>query len=883
VYQALVEQSDVFVGIYWKSYGWVAPEMEISGVEDEYLLSEGKPRLIYIKDSDEERDSRLVQLLERIKGDKEVTYQRFRDAEELRELLANDLGLVLAERFLGAIDASVAGISHLPISLTPLIGRIQALTEITDQLARDSVRLVTLTGTGGVGKTRLALEAGQRLQGRFADGAAFVDLASVTDPSLVPAVILQALGLRGVADQTPMRSLRAQIADKQLLLVLDNFEHLLDAAPVVTELLANGPQLKILVTSRAPLRVDGEHEFQVDPMEVPDVDALPPLEALSTNESVAFFVERAQAVRPAFQLDDSNALAVAKICVLLDGLPLAIELAAAQIRLFPEVAALLARLQPRLPMLTGGRRDAPARQQTMRDAIDWSYDLLDAKARALFRRLGVFGGGWTTESAEVVANAVDPTFEAAFDSLGHLVEASLVRVEPAKGEPRFRMLETVREYALEQLDQCAERAAAEQAFVTYFVDLTLALAKKHGGTPHPEWMDQLEAEIDNLRSALTLAASMEDPNALVRLAWNLWRFWNVRGYLTEGRGWLDRALARAGGVEEFIRTDLIMGVVQLAHRQRDYATAQARLQELLGHVRTLRDVRPFVGVLFELSTLAADRMEFEQAASFLDDAETISREAGYRLGELQAQAGKGGLEVEQMQYAAALPILEPVVQELRALGSDGDEATLMTCLHRLGQVAHAEGNRDKAIALTEESLAIMDKVKETRGRPNTLLSLARMYGGKGDLVKAADLRNESLRLGERLEDPLAIAIARLEQGRFDSLRLNPERQQLLRESLATFFAQNDPRGVVESLEGLAVLALESAPGISTVILSAVETIRERIDFPFAAGEVERHQQRIVYLRATLGDEAFAATWATARDQPIEATIKLALGDTSPNE
>jgi predicted ATPase len=245
-----------------------------------------------------------------------------------------------------------------------------------------------------------------------------------------------------------MQSLQAQIADKQLLLVLDNFEHLLDAAPIVTELLANGPQLKILVTSRAPLRVDGEHEFQVDPMEVPDVDALPPLIVLSTNESVAFFVERAQAVRPAFQLDDSNALAVAKICVLLDGLPLAIELAAAQIRLFPEVAALLARLQPRLPMLTGGRRDAPARQQTMRDAIDWSYDLLDAKARALFRRLGVFGGGWTTESAEVVANAVDPTFEAAFDSLGHLVEASLVRVEPAKGEPRFRMLETVREYAL---------------------------------------------------------------------------------------------------------------------------------------------------------------------------------------------------------------------------------------------------------------------------------------------------------------------------------------------------------------------------------------------------------------------------------------------------
>ncbi|MDP9356600.1 MAG: helix-turn-helix domain-containing protein, partial [Chloroflexota bacterium] len=475
--------------------------------------------------------------------------------------LADALGLAPEDRgrLIGAAQASRLDVTRssarpdplpdrgrpavrLPTTLTSFVGRGREVEQVIALLRRADVRLVTLTGPGGVGKTRLALRAAAELLDHVPDGAWFVDLTPLADPALVPAAIAVVLGVREAGGQPLVETLAVALRDKQLLLVLDNCEHLLDAAPVVAELLRACPGLTVLATSRAPLRLRGEREVAVPPLGLP-ATARPAPEEIARSEAVRLFVERARAHEADFALTEANAPAVAGIVRVLDGLPLAIELAASRIKLFPPTA-LLRRLERRLTLLTGGARDLPARQRTLRDAIAWSHDLLTEEERLLFRRLAVFAGGATCEAAEAVA---DPAGElGVVNGLAVLVDQSLLRKEDdPDGEPRYRMLETVREYALERLDASGEEAAVRDRHAAWCLALAEAAGAVLWTTYDPGVVARLEAEHPNLRAALTWFAQASDGEALLRIGATLGRFWYVAGHAREGRGWLERALALA--------------------------------------------------------------------------------------------------------------------------------------------------------------------------------------------------------------------------------------------------------------------------------------------------------------------------------------------------
>ncbi len=445
--------------------------------------------------------------------------------------------------------------NNLPVQLTPFIGREQELTAVCDLLRREDVRLLALTGPGGTGKTRLGLQIAAELSEYFDDGVFFVNLAPTSDPELVVPTIAETLGIREGADQSLFERLKEDLRQKQMLLLLDNFEQVVSAAVQVVDLLIACPRLKVIVTSREVLHVQAEHEFAVPPLPLPDLKHLPDLAALSHYAAVALFILRAQAVKPDFQMNAANARAIAEICARLDGLPLAIELAAARIKLLPP-QALLARLGQRLAVLTSGTRDVPERQQTLRNTIAWSYNQLDAAEQRLFRRLSVFVGGCTLEAIESVCAALNDGDEAGqvVDRIASLIDKSLLQqTEPEGDEPRLLMLETIREYGLERLAVNVEMEATQQAHADYYLALAEEAEPHLKGAEQGQWFARLEQEHDNLRAALQWLLEQgktgDSIEMVLRLAGALRRFWEVRGHVSEGWTFLERALAVSGAGE----------------------------------------------------------------------------------------------------------------------------------------------------------------------------------------------------------------------------------------------------------------------------------------------------------------------------------------------
>ena len=535
---------------------------------------------------------------------------------------------------------------NLPPQLTPLLGREQDEAAAGHLLRQPEVRLLTLTGPAGVGKTRLAVQVAGGLAADFAHGVCFVPLAAVRDPDLVLPALAQTLGLRETGGQPLAATLAAALGDKHVLLVLDNFEQVLAAAPQVAQLLAACPQVKALVTSRAVLHVRGEHELVVPPLALPDLARLPAVDDLGQYAAVALFVQRARAVTPTFALTPDNAPAVAALCRRLDGLPLAIELAAARIKLFGP-AALLVRLDQRLALLTGGAQDLPERQQTLRQALDWSHDLLEPAEQVLFRRLAVFAGGWTLEAAEAIccteAGMTEADRETAvLDGLRTLVDQSLVQgEEQGSGAPRFALLETIREYAREQLSASGEAPTIQRAHAAYY----LALAERAEPELHRpdqlQWLARLRAEHHNLQAALGWARDEREVEVGLRLAGALCQYWNMGGYFGEGCTWIEELLTLAGpgagtAVTASTRAKVLLGAAILLTSQGDPQRLDAYLEESLALRRQLADRAGIAEVLVRFGRELILRGETVRATELLDEGLALYGELGDQRGIAEA-------------------------------------------------------------------------------------------------------------------------------------------------------------------------------------------------------------------------------------------------------
>ncbi len=469
--------------------------------------------------------------------------------------------------------------NNLPLQPTPLIGREKEVDQVCDLLRSDETRLLTLTGPGGTGKTRLALQAAADLLDDFPDGTFFVPLATLTEAELLLVAVAETLGVRETGEQPLFESLKEYLHDRRLLLLLDNFEQVLGAALTVTELLAGAHGLKVLATSRTSLRLYGEHVFPVPPLTLPDLERPPPLERLTQYEAVGLFVERARALKPNFEVTNESAPAVAEICVRLDGLPLAIELAAARITMLPP-RSMLQRLSSRLKLLTGGARDFPKRQRTLRATIEWSHALLDEGEQLLFGRLAVFSGGRTLEAIDAICDAEGDLPVEAFEGVSSLLDKSLLRQEEGPGgEPRFVMLETVHEFAREKLQGSGEAEQIKRAHAEYFLTLAEEAYPQLRGPDQLEWLERLEAEHDNMRAALTWASERNEAEVALRLGSALSWFWSVRGYYSEGRRWLEEALAIDGRGAPEVRAMALAGAGELASEQGDLDRAKGAYEE----------------------------------------------------------------------------------------------------------------------------------------------------------------------------------------------------------------------------------------------------------------------------------------------------------------
>ncbi|CAA9535954.1 MAG: hypothetical protein AVDCRST_MAG49-222 [uncultured Thermomicrobiales bacterium] len=655
---------------------------------------------------------------------------------------------------------------YLPTPLTPLIGRDAELAAIEDHFAGGG-RLMTLTGPGGVGKTRLALEAAARLgqTARFADGVRFVALAPVAEAALLVPTVIQALALPGVAPEAPLTQLRQALRGRQMLVVLDNFEHLIGAAPTVAQLLEACPTLAVLATSRQRLHLRGEQDLAVAPLGLPDPEQPVGLAALAASGAGRLFLERARAARGGVPLSEREAPDAAEICRRLDGLPLAIELAAARCQVLSP-PALLARLADRLTLLTHGPRDLPARLRTMRDAIAWSDHLLRPEERAVFRRLAVFAGGWTLEAAEAVAGGWEGEREGGageggagdvLDSLVALVDGSLVRQRSHATGTRFSLLEIIREYAQGELAAAGETDRARRRHIVYFLGLADQAETALTGSDQGRWLDRLEVEHDNLRAALQWGTARPASGAAgadgaagaagadgaaeqtemgLRLASALWRFWWLRGHLVEGRDWLERALAAAPDAPPAVRAKALDAAGRLARQGGDYARAVERHAAALALHRGLGDEAAIARALNDIGVLMDDQGHYERARASYLEAVAASRDQGDDRGVAVALSNLANMERRAGDAERAVALFAETVPRWRALGDWWGTAF---ALCGLGDAVLARGETSRADGLYRESLDLCRAHGNKRGLADCLRGMAEVARAEGRLPRAARL------------------------------------------------------------------------------------------------------------------------------------------------
>ncbi|MDQ3862341.1 MAG: tetratricopeptide repeat protein [Actinomycetota bacterium] len=647
-------------------------------------------------------------------------------------------------------------LNNLPIQPTPLLGREREVAQISDSLGSADLRLLTLTGTGGTGKTRLALQSAAELIDEFEDGVFFVALASISDPELVASTVAGALSVSESAGRDLGEELKDFLRNKELLLVLDNFEQVVDAAPLVGELLSACPGLKVLVTSRTPLRIYGEHEYAVRPLELADPRRLPPLERLRQYEAIKLFIERAQAARADFSLTNENAPAVAEICARLDGLPLAIELAAARIKLFSP-QAMCSRLGDPLKFLTGGARDLPERQRTLRGAIAWSHALLDEAEQALFARLSVFSGGCGLEAVEAICDADGDLSVDVLEDLSSLVDKSILRQKQSLAEePRFAMLKTIREYARERLEASGSAEEIRRLHAEYFLLLAEEGESKLRGPKETAWLEHLDIEHDNMRAALSWALESGEAGLGLRLAGALWRFWWMRGHYSEGRRWLEEALANDEGASA-ARAKALEAVGWLADDQGDIDRAVAAAEEGLdigAQVQLQSSLR--ASFLRMLGSAAYVRGDHEQAARLYKESLALSREAGNERGVASSLLQLGNALSDLGDHEEAKKVYEEGLALSRKLD---DKALLGSALISVGAEFLLQGDHERGAILNEEAARLYRERGNRGGLQYALDNLGWAALMRGDQHDAEILHRESLVLSRQLGDKLVAAEA----------------------------------------------------------------------------------------------------------------------------
>ncbi len=618
--------------------------------------------------------------------------------------------------------------NNLPTQMTSFIGRDDQVREGRELLSR--ARLLTLTGPGGTGKTRLSLQIAADVMDQFPDGVYFVPLAAVQDPELVPSAIAQALAISSTGGRRPIDALLEHLHDKRTLLVLDNFEQLLPAAPIAITLLEGSPGLRVLVSSRSVLRVYGEQEFPVPPLAVPDLKALPSLSALSQFEAVRLFIERAVAVKPDFRATNENAPAIAGICERVDGLPLAIELAAARIKLFSP-QALLSRLEKSLTALGSGARDLPSRQQTLRGAIQWSYEMIDAPGRRLLARFSVFARGGSLEQVESVCGPPDDIGGDVIDMLDQLADQSLVRRLPDFSEPRFLMLQTIREFMAEQLERSDEAAAIKDRHVQAFIALVQQAQPYVFGSRRKEWLDRLEMEDDNLRAALDWTLATGDAKNAMLLAACLWRFWQMRGHIHEGRARVVAALALPKSRDYPVeRLQALEAAGGLAYWQADMESAQRFYDECLELTRTTGDKRALANALYNAAFPNVVNMrESERPRQLLLEALPLFRELGDQSSVGRTLWGLGNGYYFDREYPTAKVTLEESHAVFRTID---DRFGLGWALHTHGLVSLKMGDIEAARKDFLEAIELFKEGGDVSGMVLQLDNLSQVIRVDGD-------------------------------------------------------------------------------------------------------------------------------------------------------
>jgi predicted ATPase len=762
--------------------------------------------------------------------------QRYSSTEEL----ARDLAKVRDLRVDPETRYTVRGPINMPVQRTAFIGREREVANLRQLLNRDEVRLVTLTGPGGIGKTRLAVQVATEISAGFTGGVCFVPLSAVSSKESAIRAIAQAIGLREVPGQSSHESLKEYVRGltQPVLLLLDNFEHLLTAGSDVAELLTLNPHVKVLVTSQALLHIYGEHELPVPVLAAPDLRSVPHApEALSRFAAVALFVERARAVKHDFALNKENATAVATICSRLNGLPLAIELAASRVKLLSPTA-MLSRLESSLNLLTGGARDLPVRQQTLRATVNWSYSLLNAAEQSLFRRLSVFTGGCTLEAVEAVCDTKGDVGIDVLNGMASMVDKSLIQqLEQPGAEPRFLMLSTIREYALERLVESGEEFATRRAHAAYCIVLAEECGEELG--THPEWLERFDLEHQNFRDALEFLIRTGDGEWGMRLGAALFHFWETREHFAEGRGLLEKLLRLPGPVQPKMRGRLLFYTGVLSSSQGDFDSAQKLHKDSLKAYRDLQDHRGAAVALNALGVTTRDRGDLGTACA----------------------------------------LFEQCVATWREMGSSIDTAR---ALSNLANVVRLQGNYARAHALYDECLAIFHEVGDTTGAAWTLNYLGDLARESVDSIASRSYYEQSLSAFRQLGDDWGIASALCDLATLNAAESkHDDAERLYRESIKIFQDLEHKRGVARVLECFAVsAAARSRPEQSLRLAGAAAALRQRIGAPLIPAEQSRVEKKLETARNMLTNASGLEAWSSGWEMSVEEAIQEVLGEKS---